>query len=150
MVEQYTGHPLLVDFASKLIKIADIGARDETKLSRAFQRFSQNKVKFFREYPERWQSPLRTIVWGIGDCDDKAILIGSLTRCFRIPTRMKFLRLKLPDGKNVSHVYPQVRLNGSKKWVSLESVRPVALGFDYEAAARGKGVPCTVEYIGDS
>jgi transglutaminase-like putative cysteine protease len=147
MVEKYTGHPALIHFSARLIQNQNIEARDVVRLARAFQRFAQDRVRYFREFPERWQSPIRTIIWGIGDCDDKTILISSGLRGFRVPMRAKFVRLRTQDGRRVSHVYPQAKLNG--QWTSLESVRPVPLGFDFEAHARRKGVPVKAEYIGD-
>lgn len=147
IVEKYTGHPQLIEFSALLIQKLGIGARDTEKLARAVQRFAQCEVKYFREYPERWQSPLRTLAWRIGDCDDLTILIASILRGFRVPVRAKFVRMKSADGRRISHVYPQAKLNG--RWVSLESVRPVALGFDFEEVATTRGIPTKVEYIGD-
>ena len=147
VVEQFSGHPLLVDFTAKLIERAKVPARDEVALARAVRRFATQRVKFFREYPERFVSPLRTIVWGIGDCDDKSILIASMLRGFRIPVRLKFLRLTLPNKTRVGHVYPQALLDG--QWVALESVRPYPWGYDPEQRAREKGFKVETQYVGD-
>ena len=148
LVEQWTGHPTLVEVAARVLNHHNVEARDELGLARAFQHFAQHAVKYFREFPERWVSPLRTIAWRIGDCDDKSILIATLLRTFRIPVRLKFLRMQLPEGKRIAHVYPQAFIKG--QWIALESVRPVALGFDYETTAIERGYPYKVEYVGDS
>jgi len=150
----YTGHPLLVHFLAKLIDIANVPARDPVKLARVVQLYSARKIKFFRERPERFQSAIRTVVWGIGDCDDKARFIAASLRTFRIPTRLKFLYITLPGNKLVGHVYPQAWLPfpdpSKSQWVSLESVREYPMGYDPELAARQKGLNVRVDYLGDA
>jgi len=162
-VDEWTGHPALVGFAARVIKLKNINARDDVALARSAQSFTQQRVKYFKEQPERWQSPLRTIVWGIGDCDDMATLIASWIRSFRIPVRLKFLRMSIPAGttvrepggtmrklqkpKKVSHVFAQALLRG--KWTSLDAVKPYPLGFDPETLCKQRGVTYTVETIGD-
>lgn len=151
-VEKWTGNPLLVDFSAKLIKLMNIPERDELALARGIQKFAQYKIKFFREKPERFASPLRTIVWGIGDCDDKSIVIASILRTFRIPIKLKFIRYekKQEDGtiKKISHVYPLAKINGS--WAALESVHKWQLGDDPEHRALAKGLRPEVFLIGDN
>lgn len=163
-VEKHTGDPTLIEFAARLIRLHNVDARDDVKLAEVVQKFAQQKIKYFKERPERWQSPVRTISWGIGDCDDKAFLVACMLRGFRIPVRLKFLRMVMPAGmpvrepggtehrigrpRRVSHVYPQALLRG--KWVTLESVREYPLGFDPEVLAQRKGIPFTAEYIGDN
>lgn len=150
-VVQSTGNPLLVDFLAKLIEKANIPARDPAALARAVQLYSARKIKFFRERPERFQHPLRTLVWGIGDCDDKGLFVAASLRSFRIPIRGKFLKLTIPldDGtqKQVGHVYPLAHLGG--KWVALESVREKPMGYDPEIKARKRGYGVDVFTIGD-
>lgn len=138
-------------FAARLIDVARVPARDPVRLARAFQLYSARKIKFFRERPERFASALRTLTWGIGDCDDKARFIAALLRTFRIPVRLKFLHITMPDGKTVGHVYPEAWLPYPKEsnWVALESVREYPLGYDPEARARAKGFGVRVSYIGD-
>lgn len=162
-VEQHTGDPKLVEFCARLIKICKVPQRDEVALARCLQKFSQDWVKYFKEAPERWQSPVRTIAWRIGDCDDKTFLIACALRSFRVPVRLKFLRLLLPKGtmvrqpggtmerlkkdKRMSHIYPEALLRG--KPTALESVKAYPLGFDPEVLAKRKGISYTVELIGD-
>jgi hypothetical protein len=162
-VVQHTGDPLLVEFCARLIKICNVNERDEVALARCVQRVAQEQVKYFKEQPERWQSPVRTLSWRIGDCDDKTFLIAAALRSFRIPVRLKFLRMTLPKGtvvreaggttkpiaadRKVSHIYPQALLRG--KPTSLESVKRYPLGFDPEVLAKRKGIHYTVEHIGD-
>ena len=150
VVLKYTGHPLLMQWASDFLREYDVPERDPEALARAVQQYAQTHIKFFRERPERFASPLRTIEWGFGDCDDKSILIATLLRSFRVPVRLKFVRWeqkKLDGGvKRISHVYPEVQLGG--QWHALESVHPWPLGKDPATEARRKGYAPTVEVIG--
>lgn len=146
-----TGHPLLVDFISRLIEIGNIPARDPARLARALQLFSINRIKFFRERPETFRHSLRTVAMGIGDCDDKARFIASSLRSFRVPTRLKFIRISIPmkNGtvRKLGHVYPLAYING--KWVALESVRMHPMGYDPEARAKKRGFEVSTYIIGD-
>jgi len=150
-VEADTGHPLLMHFLADLIEKAKVPARDNRKLARAIQLYSARKIKFFRERPERFQSAMRTVAWGIGDCDDKSRFIAACLRSFRVPVKLKFLRysVKLPDGSITrrGHVYPLAFIDGA--WVSLESVREYPWGYDPEEKAKQIGFDVDVQMIGD-
>ncbi len=149
-VEADTGHPLLVHFLAGLIEKADVPARDPVKLARAVQLYSARKIKFFRERPERFQSSMRTVAWGIGDCDDKARFVAASLRTFRIPIRLKFLHFTLPNGAQMGHVYPLAWLPfPHPKWVPLESVREYPLGYDPEKRAVEKGLKVKCTELGD-
>lgn len=139
-------------WAAKLIRQQDIPERDDRALARAVQRYSQQHIRFFRERPERFASPLRTLEWGFGDCDDKTILIATVLRSFRVPVRAKFMRMRVrgPDGivKKIAHVWPEVQLNG--EWLAMESVHPWQLGDSPEDHARRKHAgPILIETVGD-
>lgn len=152
MVEQYTGHPLLIDILARLIDAYNVPARDPEALAKAIQHYSAHHIKFFRERPERFQSPMRTVAWGIGDCDDKSIFVAASLRSFRVPVRLVILRLLIKDPKTrkkkpVGHVYPEAYLDG--EWVALESVRPYPWGHDPAAVAKARGILAGKEIIGD-
>lgn len=160
-IREWTGHPLLVDFCAKLIEARNIPAKDDLRLVQEIQQFVQHNVKYFREFPERWQSPIRTLTWKIGDCDDQTILVCCLLRTFRIPMRTKHIRYPADDAgtpvkpesglatKKLGHVYSQAKLPGIG-WVSLETVKPVPLGWDAaDWIAETKGVPSQIDYAGD-
>lgn len=151
-VEEDTGHPLLIHFLARLIEIARVPARDPIKLARAIQLYSARKIKFFRERPERFQSAVRTVAWGIGDCDDKARFIAASLRSFRIPVRLHFMQIVLPSGFKMGHVYPEAWLPDESlqySWVPLESVREYPMGYNPEKRAIEKGLKIESFFIGD-
>lgn len=149
IIARSTGEPRLVDWAARLIAEHDVAGNDYAKLAATLQAWVQRNVKFFREYPERWQSPLRTLDWKIGDCDDQSILLASTLRSFRIPVRLRFVRFIDPRSRSrKSHVYVQAKLNG--QWTSVETVKQVPLGFDPETKMRELGIRVLgVDLIGD-
>lgn len=138
---------------ARVIRERDVPSRNEFALARAIQQDTQQRIKFMRERPERFQSPARTLKWRIGDCDDQSILVATALRSFRIPVRAKFLRFQLPSGKRFSHVYGQAKLEDpndkKRRWYALETVRPWALGRDPEREAIRRGLTPHVELIGD-
>lgn len=123
-----------------MIRLYSVPARDTRKLVRAFQRFAQERVKYFREYPEYNAAPWITASWGIGDCDDKSRLIAALCKQFKIPVRLVFATFKSPKGV-MSHVWPEVQIDGSSDWIALESVRPWPMGKNPLAGIKAKGYP---------
>jgi transglutaminase-like putative cysteine protease len=145
-VVKYTGHPVLVAYAAKLIQKYDIPQRNEKELVITLHRFVQDYIKYFRENPERFVSPIRVLEWRIGDCDCKTGLLASLVRSFRIPVRLKIIRFKL-NGKRVAHIYPQAKLE--KQWWSLETVNKWPIGADLETLLKQKNISYKVEYVGD-
>lgn len=156
IVDKFTGQPALVDFAAQIIRDNNVNEKDVTELARFVQQYVQREIKFFRERPERWQSPMRTLQWGIGDCDDQALLVATTLRSFRVPVRFKFVRFLAPSksGRAVrkSHVYAQAKLpiDGKPQWVSLETVKPVEMGFDAADMMKAQGIRILgIDYVGD-
>lgn len=131
----------LRELGAYIIKKFNVPSRSPRQLSRAFQLFSQNYVKFFREFPEVNAAPWVTAKWGIGDCDDKSRLIAALLKSFRIPARLTYMTFVRPKktatdpDEFLSHVWPEVLLaddesdpKSPQQWYALESVRPWPLG----------------------
>ena len=149
-VQEFKGHPLLMDWAARFLEAYDVPERDPAALARAVQRYAQTHIRFMREDPERFASALRTLEWGFGDCDDKSIFIATVLASFRVPVRLVFIRYayRKRDGtvKRVSHVYPEAQIDG--QWVALESVHPWPMGKSPLQEARNRGLSPTVEMIG--
>jgi len=101
-----------------------------------------------REAPETLVHPVRTLEWGVADCDDLTILICSLLRGAKVPCRAAFVGWKQGPGHiAIRHVYPEAWLGS--RWTALESVRPVRLGWNAADWRRRKGDRVRVETIGD-
>lgn len=150
VVQKYKGHPQLMEWAADFLRAYSVPERDPAALARAVQLYAQQHIRFMREDPERFASPLRTIQWGFGDCDDKSIFIATVLNSFRVPTRLVFIRYVKPqmDGttKRVSHVYPEAHING--QWLALESVHPWPMGKSPYEEAVTRGLHPSREVIG--
>jgi hypothetical protein len=118
----------------------NVTARDLRSLARAVQLHAQS-IKFFREFPEVIAAPWITDEWGIGDCDDKSRMIAAVVKSFRIPVRLVFVTFQKRPGMNVSHVFPEIELDG--KWMAAESVQPWPLGKDPIEMLKRKGTSYT-------
>lgn len=94
------------------------------------QHFVQLNIKFLRERPETYASPVRTLQWRAGDCDDQTILTCALLRSARIPARARFAWWIDREGRKRGHVWCEALPDTAAPWVPLETVRPVAYGFD--------------------
>lgn len=126
---------------ARIIQEYNVPARDMRKLARAVQLFAQ-RIKFFREYPEVNAAPWVTADWGIGDCDDKSRLIAAILKSFRIPVRLIYVTFrKKGNAQAVSHVYPEVQLDG--QWLAMESVQPYPLGKSPLKVMDERGYPYT-------
>ncbi len=154
VVQKCTGSPKLIDFVVRnVITKYDVPGNDPIALAKAIQKYAQEHIKFFRESPERWQTPKRTLIWKIGDCDDKTILIACMCRSFRMPVRLVFVRFTKPavgskKAIKQSHVFPVVWIKG--KWYALESVRPVVFGYNPIKGLKDNGAKIDlVESVGD-
>lgn len=132
--------PRMREVAATIIRKYGVRTRDDRALARAFQLFSQNHIKFFREFPEINSAPWVTLKWGIGDCDDKSRLIAALCKSFRIPVRLAYLTFSTPR-RTVSHVWPEVQLRAAGPWVALESVQPWPMGKSALQMVKRKGFP---------
>lgn len=143
-----TGDPLLLHFLSALIHERSIPPRDPDRLAREIQLYSARHIKFFRERPERFQTAARTVAWGIGDCDDKAIFVAASLRTFRVPVRLIVLRLEV-EGLPMGHVYPEYWSERFEKWIPLDSVREFPFGHNPAVVAAKRGYLEKIEKIGD-
>lgn len=125
---------------ARIVRTYNVTARDQKGLVRAVQLHAQ-KIKFFREFPEIIAAPWITDEWGIGDCDDKSRMIAAVVKAFRIPVRLVFVTFQKKTGMTVSHVFPEVQLDGA--WLPVESVQPWPLGKDPIEMLKRKGLAYT-------
>ena len=93
----------------------------------ALQRFCRDKIKYMRDIDEveTLQTPVQTLKLGVGDCDDKATLLGALLGSIGYPSRFCAIGVR---GEFYSHVMCQARLG--RGWVNCETiVKDVDIGW---------------------
>ncbi len=75
---------------------------------------------------ETLQTPKATLEMGVGDCDDKSLLLAALLGAIGKKTRFVAIGMK---GGPLSHVLTEVRYGKAGKWLPLETIRPVEVGW---------------------
>lgn len=88
--------------------------------------YVKNHIRYVKDIAgvETIQTPLKTLEYGQGDCDDKASLLAALLESIGHKTRFHALGFR---PNNVSHVLLETNING--EWIPLETTEDVALGW---------------------
>lgn len=123
-VDQYKTHPQIRELALSLTRgLAQKDYAGETK--RLFD-YVQKRIRYVRDINgvETLQTPPKTLEYGAGDCDDKAMLLATLLQSLGHDTRFKAMGMR---PGSLSHVSVETKLGD--RWVNLETTEPVALGW---------------------
>ena len=93
--------------------------------AKTLHEFVRDKIRYVRDVRgvETLQTPIKTLQFGSGDCDDKAILVASLLESIGHPTR--FIACGF-NNMGFSHVYVESKIGD--KWIGVECTEPWALG----------------------
>ena len=70
-------------------------------------------------------TPPQTLEMRAGDCDDKALLSGTLLQA--IGYKARYLAIAFDEPGAFEHVFAEVRIN--QRWVPLETTEPVEFGW---------------------
>lgn len=89
MAVKYGRHPAFRYFVAHEV-VPDMDGYDRPKMVKPIIRYVRERIRFFREAGEQFQTPIQTLRSEIGDCDDLAILAGALLEAARIPWRFGF------------------------------------------------------------
>ena len=81
-------------------------------------------------------TPIKTIEYGQGDCDDQAVLLASLLESIGHPTR--FVAIKQSPMGPFVHVYTETKIGMGKggKWIPLETTENMEAGAPMRFAGR--------------
>ena len=127
MTEKATGaegaqHPQVRDFA--LQATANCRDRDDWQQAQALYRAVKNKIRFRGEFGETVQTPVLTLKWQAGDCDDFTTLLCALCQSIGIPSRIQTVAL---HGRDFAHVFAVagIRQRGQVvDWRALDATVP--------------------------
>ena len=128
LAEEYSLHPRIRKITSSLIK--GCPERDLLCYVRAITRFVKRNVKYVNDPPgkEVFQSPLKTLEYGMGDCDDFAVLTASLLLSAGIPAKVKIK----PVAENKGHVVVEVLIGNRKFEIdTTKKNKTLELGFPF-------------------
>lgn len=114
------------ELASQLI--AGLPQYDTNGEIRALHAFVRDHIRYTNDIRgvETLQTPRVTLETGVGDCDDKSMLLASLLEAIGRATR--FVAVGFGEGGGHSHVLVEV-LTRKKKWVPLETIKNVEPGW---------------------
>jgi len=117
LTREYSIHPEIRKIVSSLI--SSCKDRDYDCYIRKIVCYIKSKVKYVNDPPktEVFQSPLRTLDYGMGDCDDHAILTATLLRAVGFKVKVV---LGAPYGNRYDHVYVKV-LHPNKGWLTIDT-----------------------------
>lgn len=127
IVRKYRTDMNTINLASAILSNA--GIRDSRKegprLIRSLQSWVRDKIIYMPDPDEveMLQTPPRTVDRGMGDCDDKAILLATLLSTVGLKTRMLGVGFENTDGQ-YSHVMTSVKFGTG--WMPLEVIVPGA------------------------
>lgn len=123
-VDQYKTHPQIRELALQLTR--GLQQKDYAGEAQRLFDYVQKRIRYVRDINgvETLQTPLKTLEYGAGDCDDKAILLSTLLQA--IGHESRFIAIGTKPG-TLSHVAVEDRINGN--WVNLETTEPVGFGW---------------------
>lgn len=131
---QWKKDPGIVALASSLVKNLPQG--DTIAEVRALHAFVRDRIRYTNDTygVETIRTPKATLDSGVGDCDDKSLLLSALLGAIGRPTR--FVAMGFKSTESYSHVLAQVRLGPKGKWYSLETIKNVPAGWEPDGATR--------------
>lgn len=117
--------PGVIQVASSLVR--DCGQYDRVGEVRALHGFVRDSIRYTNDpvAMELIRTPRAILEMGVGDCDDKSILLACLLRCIGRPSR--YVAIALRGTAGFSHVYVETPLG--QRWVALETIKPVEAGW---------------------
>lgn len=122
--EEYKINPTVRELALRLTR--NLPQKDYMGEVRALWDYVKYNVRYVRDIRgvETIQTPLKTLEFGQGDCDDKATLLSSMLESLGHATRFRAVGF---TSNSLCHVLVDVFVGG--KWIPLETTEPVAMGW---------------------
>src|SRR5271168_1090320 len=115
----------VIQVASELVR--NLGQYDRVGEVCALHAFVRDSIRYTNDPIdlELVRTPRAILEMGVGDCDDKSILLACLLRCIGRPSR--YVAIMMKGQSSFSHVYVETPLG--KRWIPLETIKPVAAGW---------------------
>jgi transglutaminase-like putative cysteine protease len=124
---QWKKDPGVRELAAQLVRTLPQG--DTTASVKALHAFVRDCIRYTADIDmvETLQTPRATLELGIGDCDDKSLLLASMLGAIGI--RSRFIAVGFGAVERYTHVLVQVRLGSEGKWYYLETIKNVPAGW---------------------
>lgn len=123
-VSAYKTNPKIRELSLSLTR--NLPQKDYPGEVRALFDYVKNRIRYVRDINgvETLQTPVKTLEYGQGDCDDKSMLLAAMLESLGHKTRFKAIGMR--PGV-LSHVSVETQLGG--QWINLETTEPVQLGW---------------------
>ena len=121
--------------ALALSLVSDVpGHKNWTGQIKAIHAFVRDSIKYVRDVRgvETVATPVKTLEFRAGDCDDQAVLLASLLESVGHPTRFVAIKSALFGG--YVHVYTETKIGN--RWIPLETTENMKPGTPMRFAAR--------------
>ena len=117
LAREYAIHPRIRALVAELLR--GCKEKDYDCYIDRITSFVKENIKYVNDPPraEVFQSPLRTLEWGIGDCDDFAVLTASLLRAAGLNARPVIKRVNNRWGHVVVEVFHPER----RQWLEIDT-----------------------------
>lgn len=115
--------------------VADLpGHKNWTAQIKALHSWVQRNIKYVRDVNgvETLATPLKTLEFRAGDCDDQAVLLASLLESIGHPTR--FVAMKQSTFGPFVHVFTETKIGS--KWYPLETTEKFPAGYPMQYKGR--------------
>ncbi len=125
IIKEYRKNPDVIYTARRIILDAGIPPKNYSGEVNAIFEFVRDQIRYTRDPVgmELVQTPDATLKLGVGDCDDKTVLAGSLLNATGHPVQIVAIG-KIPGV--LSHVYLETKIGPN--WVALETTLDWPLG----------------------
>jgi transglutaminase-like putative cysteine protease len=97
----------------------------------AIYRCIRERVRYVRDTygKDLFQSPMRTLQFAGGDCDDYSIIVASMLQSIGYPVRLRVIRTK--GASDWNHIYNMVGVppRNPSKWIPVDASVPMRAGW---------------------
>ena len=143
MVDRYRNLMPIREKAVEIVREAGIPPKAKLAQAVAIGEWMRRNVYYVNEPEETFQTPLRTLRSGFGDCDDFTTLGASLCEGIGIPCQLVGIGVNAP-GERLTHIFPRAIVRHGRRVlkVPLDATINYPMGTDpiRVAAARGDRV----------
>lgn len=123
-VSEYKTNQTVRELALKLTR--NLPQKDFKAEIQALFNYVQNHIRYVRDVAgvETIQTPVKTLEYGQGDCDDKSVLLAALLESVGHLTRFHAMGFR---AQHISHVLLEVKTDN--EWLSLDTTEPNMMGW---------------------
>lgn len=128
IAKQYRRDPAIRLLAESIVRNAGVQERDYRGEVAALHAYVRDSIRYTLDVNdvETLKAPPVTLETGMGDCDDKSLLLATLLESMGHPARFVAVGFA-PDC--FEHVLVETRIGGPRDWIALEATEAVEAGW---------------------